>query len=144
MRVGMHKLADADDATMLSHDFGDFQIVAQHMQSGKHRQVIHQLAIFGNRIGKRDAMLKMRQFIILNTMTRRDMDKAGSLISGHIVGKQHRYIMFIAMLMHRMAGHRAFNVPSGQRRQCFRRVDTNGGSDFVNQFAGKADDVIDL
>ena len=99
----MHQLANPDDAAMLGHCLGDLLVVAQHMQPGEDRQMRHQLAILGNRIGKWDAVFEMRKLVILHAMPGRDMDEARSLVGGDIIGKKHRHVMFIAVLMHRVA-----------------------------------------
>ena len=76
MRIGMDQLSNADYTTQFSHHFGNFQIVAKNMHTGKERQMFHDLAIFGHRVRHRHTVCQMGQFIILNTMTRRNVDKA--------------------------------------------------------------------
>ena len=98
----MDQLANADDAAMFGHDLGNLRIVPQHMHAGKNRQMVHDLAVLSHRIRQRNAMDKMRQFIILDTMAGRNMHKSSALISGDLIGKQHRHFMVIAMTMHRV------------------------------------------
>ena len=111
----MDQLADADDTAMLNHDLGDPRVVTKHMHAGENRQVLHDLAVFGHRVGQRNAVIEMGQFIILDTMAGGDMDKACSLVGGDVSGKQHRHVVVIAMAVHRMKRDRALDVAALQR-----------------------------
>ena len=121
----MDQLADADDTALLGHCFGDSGIVTQHMHAGKYRQMIHDLAVLGHRIGKRDTMLKMRQLIILYTVTGGDMHKASALIGGHIISQQHRHFMLITMTVHGVQRDGAGDFGALQRCQRFRLGDAD-------------------
>ena len=103
--------------------------------------MVHQAAILGHRVGKRDAMFKMRQLVILDTVTGGDMDKAGSLFRGDIVGKQHRHIMIIAVIMHGMSRDRPFDVGSLQRRQGFGTGDADGRRHLGDKVGRKTDHI---
>ena len=141
VRIGMDQLADADDTAMLSHDLGDPRVVTKHMHAGENRQVLHDLAVFGHRVGQRDAVLEMGQFIILDTMAGGDMDKACSLVGGDVIGKQHRHVVVIAMAVHRMQRDRALDVAALKRCQRLGRGDADGRGDVPDKFGGEADHI---
>ena len=141
MRIGMHKLADPDDPAMLGHDLGDPLVVAQNVQPGEDRQMLHKLAVLGNRVRQWNAMFEMCKFIVLDTMSRRDVDKACPLIGGHIVGKKHRHVMLITMAIHRVLRDRSLDVGALQCRQRFGAGDTDGASDLAHELGGKADHI---
>ena len=141
MRIGMHKLADPYDPAMLGHDLGDPLVVTQHVKPGEDRQVRHQLAVFGNRVWQWNAMFEVCEFVILHTMSRRDVDKACSLIGGHIVGEKHRHVMLITMAVHRVLRDRPLDVGALKCRQRFGAGDADGAGDLAHELGGKADDV---
>ena len=121
----MDQLANADHPALLGHGFGNAGIVTQYMHTGKYRQMIHDLAILGHRIGKRDAVLEMREFIIFHTMSGGNMHKARALISGYIIGQQHWYIMLIPVSVHGMQRDSTSDIGALQRCQRFRVRDAD-------------------
>ena len=103
--------------------------------------MFHDLAILGHRVGKRDAVFKVGQLIVLDAVARRNMNKTCALIRGDIVGKKHRHVMIIAMAVHRVKRDGALDVATVQGSQRLGRGDADGRRHALDQFGGKADDI---
>ena len=129
----MDQLSNADHTTQFSHHFGNFQIVAQNMHAGKERQMFHDLAIFGHRVRHRHTVCQMGQFIILDTMARRNMDKACTLFRGDIISVKQRNIMIIAMFGQRVRGNGANAISARQAMKGSMLGNANRSADFFQQ-----------